>query len=116
MNVTQQQWTLLKAFGVAVAPSLATFAVNKLHLAPDDVQTYFQLASAAFVLIGGWWGLSAATAAAQVLNVKAIPEVATVVVKDSAVGPVKQLAVDPSQPDVVTETQNEIDAKQGTKV
>ncbi len=52
---------------------------------------------------------------AKVLIAKAVPGVATVVVKDNANGALAQLAQDEAQPDIVTETQNEIDAKKGTK-
>lgn len=45
----------------------------------------------------------------------AVPSVATVVVKDTANGTVAALAQSDDHPNVVTETQNEKDAKEGTK-
>lgn len=51
----------------------------------------------------------------KVLVAKAVPGVATVVVKDTAGNGLAKLAADPKQPDIVTETQNEADAKAGTK-
>lgn len=45
----------------------------------------------------------------------AVPSVATVVVKDAANGTVAELAQSNDHPNVVTETQNEKDAKEGTK-
>jgi len=45
-----------------------------------------------------------------------VPDVATVVVRDTATNGVAALAQDASHPHVVTETQNEMDAKKGTKV
>lgn len=53
--------------------------------------------------------------AAKVLVAKAVPGVATVVVKDTAGNGLAKLAADPAQPNIVTETQNETDAKNGTK-
>jgi hypothetical protein len=50
---------------------------------------------------------------AKVLIAKAVPEVATVVVKDNANGQLGHLAQSEEHRDVVTETQNELDAKLG---
>lgn len=47
---------------------------------------------------------------------EAVPEVATVVVKDNANGALGVLAQSEAHPNIVTETQNERDAKMGTKV
>lgn len=52
----------------------------------------------------------------KIAIVEKIPDVATVVVKDIANGAVAQLAASDAHPNVVTETQNEKDAKNGTKV
>lgn len=54
-------------------------------------------------------------AEAKVAIAEATPGVATVVVKDDAPPPLKELARGPN-PNIVTETQNEADAKLGTKV
>lgn len=47
---------------------------------------------------------------------EAVPGVATVVIKDEANSTLAALAKDETHPNVVTETQNEADAKNGTKV
>lgn len=52
---------------------------------------------------------------AKVLIAKAVPDVATVVVKDTATNGIAKLAADPAQPHIVTESQNQVDALQGTK-
>lgn len=57
-----------------------------------------------------------ATPTEQVKAVEALPDVATIVVKDSANSTVGALAIDKNHPNIVTETQNEKDAKEGTKV
>lgn len=54
--------------------------------------------------------------ATKVKIVEAVPGVATVVIKDEANSTLAALAKDEAHPNVVTETQNETDAKQGTKV
>lgn len=53
--------------------------------------------------------------AAKIQIAEATPTVATVVVKDTANGKVAALAQSNDHPNVVTETQNEADAKKGTK-
>lgn len=53
--------------------------------------------------------------AIKVQITEAIPDVATVVVKDEANGGLHELAVSDAHPNIVTETQNEADAKKGTK-
>lgn len=52
---------------------------------------------------------------AKVLLAHDVPGVATVVVKDTANGTLAKLAADEEHPNIVTETQNEQDAKMGTK-
>lgn len=51
--------------------------------------------------------------AAKVLIAKAVPDVATVVVKDTATNGVAKLAASTLQPDIVTESQNKLDALNG---
>lgn len=51
---------------------------------------------------------------AKVLIAKAVPDVATVVVKDTATNGVAKLAADETQPHIVTESQNQVDALKGT--
>lgn len=53
--------------------------------------------------------------AAKVQIAEAVPGVATVVVKDTAGNGLAKLAASAAHPNVVTETQNEADAKNGTK-
>lgn len=53
--------------------------------------------------------------AVKVEIAKALPDVATIVVKDDAKGELAVVAANPENKDIVTETQNEIDAKLGNK-
>lgn len=59
--------------------------------------------------------LSGVSDAAKVSIAEGVPGVATVVVKDGTNGKLGDLAASPDHPNVVTETQNEHDAKNGTK-
>jgi hypothetical protein len=52
---------------------------------------------------------------AKVLIAEAVPNVATVVVKDDAGGNLGQIAGSPQHPNIVTETRNELDAKMGPR-
>lgn len=111
-------------------------------IAPDDLALLTQLALLVVPPCGAWlWGFylhslkKKAEAIAQapkevqvqvlqpVLPVEtkvnlteAIPGVATVVVRDDANGALAKMAASVANPKVVTESQNEYDAKQGTKV
>lgn len=60
--------------------------------------------------------LQAAPDDVKVKVAEAIPDVATVVIKDDANGKLGALAQSEAHPNIVTETQNEKDAKEGTKV
>ena len=53
---------------------------------------------------------------AKIKIVEAVPDVATVVVKDGVNGEIAKLAASSDHPNIVTETANEADAKMGTKV
>lgn len=53
---------------------------------------------------------------AKVQIAEGVPGVATVVIKDDANGGLAKLAQSDEHPNVVTETQNEADAKKGTKI
>lgn len=61
-------------------------------------------------------GSTEETKAQVVKAVERMPDVATVVVKDEANGALGTLAQSGEHPNIVTETQNEADAKLGTKV
>lgn len=108
----------------------------------DDFALLAQLALFVIPPVGAWvWGLylntlekkaqaiASAPQPAQVAALQAalpvetkvnltegIPGVATVVVKDTANGALAKMAASEANPKVVTETQNELDAKMGTKV
>lgn len=53
---------------------------------------------------------------AKLKVVEAVPDVATIVLKDNVNGEMAKLAASDAHPNIVTETQNEADAKKGTKV
>lgn len=56
-------------------------------------------------------GITDETKAEVLMAAKSMPEVATVVVKDSANGAIGALARNTAHPDIVTETQNALDKK-----
>ncbi len=60
--------------------------------------------------------LSQVSSLTKVKIAEATPEVATVVIKDTANGLLAAAATSPMHPNIVTETQNEADAKLGTKI
>jgi len=60
--------------------------------------------------------LSQVSSLTKVKIAEATPEVATVVIKDTANGALAAAASSPAHPNIVSETQNEADAKLGTKV
>jgi hypothetical protein len=53
---------------------------------------------------------------AKVQIAQAVPGVATVVIKDTANGELNTLAMSETHPNIVTEAQNEIDARLGPKL
>lgn len=59
--------------------------------------------------------LSKVSDEAKVLIAREVPDVETIVVHDDANGTLGAIANSPLHPDIVTSTQNELDAKLGTK-
>lgn len=139
MILNAQQWKLVSQVAIAASGPIAKILETKYGFAPADVQSYFDLIAALTPLIGLGWGVASLTQSSQVTAVasmppeaqkqalsntsdatkvliaKAVPDVATVVVKDDANGALAELASSEAQLNIVTETQNEADAKLGTK-
>ena len=117
MEVNQQQiagW--LRALLAAGGP-FAALILSKTGISQADWAMYTELALAIIPPLGvAVWSWFRNRQATQVKLVERIPDVATVVIKDDAKGDLKQMAQSQAHPDVVTETQNEADAKEGTKV
>jgi len=137
--MTSAQQRLIYILLTTVSGPVVNILARILHLGSDDVQLWLNLISAVTLAAGTAWGITSFTPTgvvqqasslppeqaaqalsqvsdeAKVLVAKSVPGVATVVVKDTAGDGLAQLANDPKQPDIVTETQNEADAKQGTK-
>lgn len=117
MEINQQQvagW--LRALLAAGGP-FAALVLSKTGISQSDWVLYTELALViippAAVAVWGWYSSRKAT---QVKLVEKMPEVATIVIKDEARGAVGELAASPNEHNIVTETQNEADAKEGTKV
>lgn len=116
MELNRQQIVEWSRIGLAAGGPIGGLI---LHLTGLTTETYMLWVQAALYIvpppIGFVLSWYANRRAAQILNVKAMPEVATIVIKDAANGDIGKLARSPDQPDIVTETQNERDAKLGTK-
>ena len=100
----------------AAGGTVGTFAVKHLGIVPTDWDVDASMAAwlISWAIVGVWAWL-ANRSANQIANVEQLPEVATVVVKDSANGAIAKLANDDKHPNIVTETQNEKDVKAGAK-
>ena len=139
LNKEQVIAILLGLFG-ASGP-LANWLVTSGHMASADVQADLMLATiltpTIVTLVFAWLQRNSAKVAGvahmspdeqkEALNklsdadkvsvAEKVPDVATVVVKDGVNGKLAAMALDNvNHPNVVTETQNEADAKKGTKV
>ena len=116
VEFNKQQVTSFLAIGLAVGGPVGAVILKLTGLTPADYQLYvnaalFVLPPAAAVIYS-WFG---AKKDKLVAAVEKLPEVATVVVKDETNGKLGQMAASDNHPNVVTESQNEADAKQGTK-
>jgi hypothetical protein len=89
---------------------------RKLHLTPEDAKDYLDILQVITPLVGGAWGVAETTNNSLVKAAENVPGVATVVIKDTANGALGDLAQSEAHPNIVTETQNEADAKLGSKV
>ena len=115
MNSQQIQDALRIA--LAAGGPLAALVLKYTGLTADDYALWLSAILLIVPPVAAWlWGYLKNTHANQVKAVEAMPEVATVVVKDEVRNGVGELAADPTHPNIVTETQNEKDAKKGTKV
>lgn len=116
MEINQQQvagW--LRALLAAGGP-LAALVLSKTGMSQDDWMLYTEVALVVIPpLVVAVWGWYSSRKATQIKAVEKMPEIATVVVKDEARGAVGKLAASPNEHNIVTETQNEKDAKKGTK-
>lgn len=124
---------------VAISGLAASTIAQALHVVPEVIQPWLDILKVLTPVIGTVWGLNEfgpagvvrqaaalppeqAQAAlhqipdeAKVLIAKAVPDVATIVVRNTATNGVAKLAASPTQPDIVTERQNELDALAGTQ-
>ena len=125
---------------LAAGGPLSAVVLRYTDMNSDDFQMFAQLALLIIPPVGSWlWGfylnsvknkvetiaelsgpvqqaaLNHVSDAAKVMIAKGVPGVATVVVSDTANGALEALAKSPSHPNIVTETQNELDAKAGKR-
>lgn len=139
MILTSAQKQMIYVLLTVISGPLVNILTREFHLAPDEAKQWLDLLSAITVAIGAAWGISVTTPtglgqsvaalspeaqhevlkpvsdAVKVQAAEAVPGVVTVVVKDVANGALAALAQSDAHPNIVTETQNEIDAKNGTK-
>lgn len=137
MNKEQINALLLGLF--ATAGPVAELLASAFHLSSDTIDTILRLCTVLTPVVAGaiftYLQRDTAKVAAvasmpaeaqkaalnkvpddvKVQIAEATPGVATVVVKDTANGKLQVLAHDDSHPNIVTETQNEADAKKGKK-
>ena len=138
-QVKSQIYDGLRVLLAAGGPGTA-IVLRYTHMNPSDFQLFVQLALFVVPPMGSWaWGLYLNTIAKKVeaiaeqpahvqeaaltqvsdatkiLIAEGVPSVATVVVKDVANGAIGTLAQSASHPSIVTETQNELDAKAGKR-
>lgn len=139
-ELNQQQLAVGIKVALAAGGPIYNLALTKLHLTQGDYGLYADLASYLLppIIVYGWawWSnrrsaqvanvatftpaqqaeaLAKTPDAAKVLIAKAVPGVATIVVKNDAGNGVGKLAESVTQPDIVTEKQNAIDVKLGAR-
>jgi hypothetical protein len=116
MELNQQQVAGWLRITLSASGPIAALVLSKTGISAADWALYTEVALSLLPgLIVAVWSWYRNRTATQVKLVEAIPEVATVVIKDEARNSVGELAQDPAHPNIVTETQNEADAKNGTK-
>lgn len=141
MELNQQQVRTWLQLALSAGGPFAAIILSKTGVSEGDYALYVNLALAFLpgVIVGAWsWysnrkvaqvavvaqmpaadqheALNKVSDVDKIRIAEAVPEVATVVIKDVANGPVAAIAADDAHPNIVTETQNEADAKKGTKV
>lgn len=141
MELNRQQLTGWLRIGLAAGGPLGAAILDGTHMAQSSYELYvnaFLYAGVPTICAAWEWAAKRRTAQVaavaqmppevqkealskvsdvdKVLIAKAVPGVATVVVRDVANGALADLAANENHRDIVTETQNEIDARMGTKI
>jgi hypothetical protein len=111
MEMNQQQIGALLRTGLAAGGPLGALILQQSHMARDDYDLYVNALLFFLPFVSAIWGWAAHRRTTQIKAVEAIPEVATVVVKDGANGAVGALARSGVNPNIVTESQNGKDAQ-----
>lgn len=139
-ELNQQQVAAFIKVALASGGPVYDFALKKMGLTDGDYAIYASLASYFLppIVVGVWTWYSNRRAAqiakvasftpvqqaealaktpdeAKLLIAKAVPGVATIVVKNDAGNGVAKLAQSEAQPDIVTEAQNALDVKAGVR-
>lgn len=116
MEINQQQVAGWLRITLSASGPIAALVLSKTGISAADWALYTEIALAIIPgLAVAVWSWHRNRKATQVQMVQQMPEVATIVVKDEARGAVGDLAASPHEEHIVTETQNEKDAKEGTK-
>jgi hypothetical protein len=117
IEINKQQVAGAIRLTMTASGPFAAIIMTKMQLTQSDYQFYLDLTLAflpgAIAMVWSWYRNRSSS---QIKAVSKLEDVATVVVKDSANGSVERMALSENHPNVVTETQNERDAKNGTKV
>lgn len=116
MTLNQQQIAAWLRITFAAGGPIAALIISKTGISTSDYLMYLEVGLA---IIPGT--IAAALSwyrnreDQQIKVTEGLPSVATIVVKDSANGVVGQLAQSGQHPNIVTETQNELDVLKGTQ-
>lgn len=114
--MTKDQITalLLSVFGAA--GPLSKILATLFHLDDKTIDAILDTGTVLTPIVAGAYFTYMHRPSGIIAIAETTPGVATVVVKDTATNGLAKLAQDEGHPNIVTETQNEADAKQGTKV
>ena len=113
--MNQQQIAAWLRVTLAAGGPIAALIIAKTGITQADYVSYLELALALVPgAIAAGWSWYRNRSDVQIKTTNMLPEVAKVVVKDSANGKVGDMAQSEDHPKVVTETQNALDVKGGT--
>jgi hypothetical protein len=138
-KLTASQKHAIYVILTSVSGPIINLLARRYHLGQEDIQDWLNILTGVTLSVGVVWGVAGGTpervgdrisqfteddqqtvlgkmsSGAKVTAVENIPEVATVVLKDDVQNnELQKIAVSTSHPNIVTETQNEADAKKGT--
>jgi len=112
MELNRQQIEGFLKIGLGVGGPIGAIILSKSGISQSDYVLYLEAALYIVPPVGASiWAWISNRKASQILAVKEMPEIATVVVKDTAIGKISELAKSDVHHDIVTESQNETDVQ-----